>query len=1512
MDAPQQRNTSPQNQRIVKPARWPAAMLLIAAPAIQAQTAAIGCERSGNASTIDEARVACQQDLQEMFAGAQKDDPDGAYIYRPCTITGSAKQGYFAGNVFAHWFTTATTFRSFECKSLYDIILADGIQPTPEVPHPTGVVSPTKSLGQPACDACVGDPINTGTGNVYRREEDVQLGPWLNWVRYYNSAAPDDGNGPIGQHWSHSYQRAWRYQAAAGDKPPRVTWQREDGKVYAFEYRDGEWQSERDNADAVQWQTDADGQPVSWTLRRTDTNSIETYSAAGQLVRIVNVQGFSQQLDYENGQLTRISDAQGRPLVLARDAQGRIQDVALPDGRHYRYTYDAVGNLGSVSYPDNTQQSYLYDEAGHLNGAPAGHRLTGVIDPRGTRSDNYDYQSDGKAIATYTDGDINRHTVQYAADGSKATTTDPSGAVVTRNFSVLAGVPDITSLTGNRCQECGPYHGWDYDMSGHVHVATNHLGQKTTYTIDPATLLETVREEGARTTITRWDTALRLPVGRSHAYNDFYLAEQWQYNARGQVLAYCSATTPYNPAVYNCAAGNAVPEDGTVRRWSYAYCDSAGEGCPMPGLRLSATDPLGRITRYSYYPSTDLSGCNNGGTCHYTGDLYQITNPLGQVTTLLTYDISGRVTRWQDANGIISDLAYTPRGWLARQTVHAEHDATTELAYDAHGNLSQVTDPDGVVLHFAYDIAERLTDIADDSGNKIHYTLDNAGNRTAEQVGDANGLRERFTRSYSNLGRLSTLKDAQGQTLFTATSYDANGQLTASTDAYGVKRGLSYNLLGQLSELIEDQNGPDPGAANAKTSLSYNGYGQVTRATDPDNIATSYKIDGFGQATSIQSNDTGLTSHTYDAAGNLLTRTDARGIIATYNYDALNRITQIQYPDAAGNVTLAYDEPGSNTGCVSSYPVGRLTRRIESGVTTVYCYNAQGQVTQKQQITQGGTDTIAYSYSPAGRLESMRYPSGTEVTYVRDSEGRIAQVKLTPTNGAVQTLVSNVYYHPFGAIAAYTLGNGQTVTRSFDANDRITGISSPAFTVQYDRDAMGNIITTASNNTANGYLYDHLYRITQMQDGDGNPLEAYSYSKTGDRKSKAGNGFATGNYAYQNHWLTSTGNESRTYDAAGNTITHQSGGNQYSYIYDNANHLAQVQTNGVVTADYVYNLDNERIAKTINGLTERYTYNEASQLLSESGSSHRDYIWLDDMPVAVIDDGAALNYVITDALNTPRVITDPTGSVVWQWPVENNAFGEQQPTGNFAYNLRFPGQYYDEESGIFYNVHRYYDPATGRYVQSDPLGLLAGMNTYSYVGGNPLLYKDPTGQWAVVDDIVFIAGGAAVGALGQGVSDLLSGKLSGWEDYVGSAIGGAVGGETLLYTGPVLSGIASGATTSWAKQQLKKYSGKQCEFNWTSFAVDTSVGGFLGAIPGASYAGVTAGRGNWNAIFKQMTTKFRNGTISSVSWKTAFKMAGGRAVDTAVVPGAAAGALTGAYVAPYIPGYAEDCACSAN
>lgn len=572
--------------------------------------------------------------------------------------------------------------------------------------------------------------------------------------------------------------------------------------------------------------------------------------------------------------------------------------------------------------------------------------------------------------------------------------------------------------------------------------------------------------------------------------------------------------------------------------------------------------------------------------------------------------------------------------------------------------------------------------------------------------------------------------------------------------------------------------------ANTTTTYTYDTLDRLTQVTDPSGLHTTYQYDGLSDPTSLTSPDTGVTARTFDAAGNVLTATDAKGILATYTYDAQNRRLSASYPHSTQNIAYHYDEANSITGCGSSYPIGHLTRIVESAVTTAYCYDAQGRVIEKRQIVGTTTSTAGYAYTSAGRLSGVVYPSGTMVTYTRDSDGRIQSLSVSPPNGMASTVVSSVTYQPFGPVSGYTLGNGQHVTRSYDANYRLTDLTSPAFTLHVARDAMGDITAIGNAPGANPatetYRYDPLYRLTGITEAKGSTLESVTYNPTGDRLSKTGRGLATGVYRYQpdTHRLIATGSYARSVDADGNTTAITAASGNLGFGYNDRSRLVVVQLAGKTQASYTYNALGERIGKLKGKASERYGYDEASQLLSEQGTTNRDYVWMDGIPVANLDTkGAAstLAYVTADQLGTPRAIANSTGKTGWIWPYAGNAWGELAPTNTgYTYNLRFPGQYFDQETGLNYNVNRDYDTSIGRYIESDPLGLYAGQpSTYAYVDGMPLVIVDPSGYGA--------KGALIGGVIGGGIGSVF-----------GGVVGGAGGAVLCSPSGPGAIACAAG------------------------------------------------------------------------------------------------------------------------
>jgi RHS repeat-associated protein len=769
---------------------------------------------------------------------------------------------------------------------------------------------------------------------------------------------------------------------------------------------------------------------------------------------------------------------------------------------------------------------------------------------------------------------------------------------------------------------------------------------------------------------------------------------------------------------------SAFAHASTADRVSTVTYNAKGLVETADGPRTDVSD----ITRYAYDTQ---------------GRLATVTDALGHVTTYDSYDPYGNPGRAVDANGVVTSMTYTPEGWLSTTTRDAAGiPSTTTLTYDAVGNVIQSQDGDGVVLTYNFDDASRLTDITDGAGNRIHYTLDAAGNRTKEETFDAgNALKRSVSRTFNSLSQLLTVVDALNRTVLsfdTTDGYDAEGHPVHSADAKGVQRKQGYDALNRLVSTIDDYNGTNTATANTQTASAFDASDNLEAVSDPSSLHTVYDHNGLGDLTGIHSPDTGTTTFTVDAAGNRLTQTDARGVLTTYTYDALNRRLSASYSDASLNVAYYYDEANAATGCAASAPIGRLTRIVENAVTTTYCYDPRGNVVQKKQTQGTATDTLGYSYTLADRVATETRPSGAVVRYGHDALGQVNGVWVTPTGGSEQTVASTITWLPFGPVLAYTLGNGQTVTRTYDTNYAVTDIVSPALELHFSRDAMGNItgVSEAGGGSAS-YGYDPLYRLTSVNDATGTAIEAYTYNQTGDRTSKTGPGLATGAYGYQSatHWLTNIGTASRAYDANGNTTGSAFAGNAWGYGYDGHNRLTVIQQNGADVARYAYNAEGLRVTKTLSltgNAPLRFAYDEGNGLVGEYGTSSRDYLALGSLSLGVLDSGssgAALRYVHADGFGAPRAVSDQAGAVLWKWGFASNPFGETDPvsTSGFMLNLRFPGQYRDAESSLTYNGYRFYDATTGRFIQSDPIGLGGGPSTYGYVGGNPLVATDALG-----------------------------------------------------------------------------------------------------------------------------------------------------------------------------------------
>ena len=412
--------------------------------------------------------------------------------------------------------------------------------------------------------------------------------------------------------------------------------------------------------------------------------------------------------------------------------------------------------------------------------------------------------------------------------------------------------------------------------------------------------------------------------------------------------------------------------------------------------------------------------------------------------------------------------------------------------------------------------------------------------------------------------------------------------------------------------------------------------------------------------------------------------------------------------------------------------------------------------------TELGIDYVTeYEYDLEDRVTAIVYPSGRRVEYQRDILGRVTEVR-AEVAGQMQPILTNITYRADGQMLSAEYGNGLAELREYDGQGRLLGkelIDSAGFVVEertWTYDPAGNVIERTQSSATETFSYDPLDRLVGQDITSASDASwSYDYGPNHNRLSRQLEGEFGEDYAYQpqsNRLLRRT----RPTPAS----SPPEGIYQRKSSYNQAGRLSEYSENGDVKARYTYNTFGLRTRKATDAGTKVFHYDIGITLLGESdeaGNPGRDYIWLNGRPVATVDAAGIVAYIHTDHLFTPRLATDASAAIVWSW--EGEAFGDAGPVGSLTLNLRFPGQYFDAESGLHYNVMRDYDPALGRYMQSDPIGLQGSLNIYIYAAINPGRYLDPLG---LKEDSLFdveISLGLQLGATGRAGATSFSGGL---------------------------------------------------------------------------------------------------------------------------------------------------------
>ena len=781
----------------------------------------------------------------------------------------------------------------------------------------------------------------------------------------------------------------------------------------------------------------------------------------------------------------------------------------------------------------------------------------------------------------------------------------------------------------------------------------------------------------------------------------------------------------------------------------------------MPAHPVCSSQAHLRHLPVTYHPNTtdsqgntvlgriaSIDGAQTGGqdtqTFEYNGQglLSTINLPLNQAIQL-TYNTIGQLATLTDSNNVVTSFQYnsdnqtisrTQDGRTQQFTYNAQGRITsatdelgrlTQLGYNEYNQVQKVTYPSGDYLLLSYVYASRYTEItqtyyqANDSLISTRVVRLNPESQLPEQSYLASTAQQIDDKQYNGLNELTQ-----------TTRYGQYGSQTSASTQYG------YNSEGKLISIID--------ALNGETTFEYDVFNRVEKVIDANNAATDYLYTAWNEISQQTSPDTGLSDYVYDPAGNRIQQINANNQQTNYSYDALNRLSVMDYAGSDLDSTLSYDQGDNGKG--------HLTAVTDGSGSSDYQYNDQGLMSYVETNIAGTVQTTAYTYNDANELTRITYPSGLQINTAYDLSGRFSGIQMNDNNTNTELLSNITWYGP--EINSYQQGNGLSTTMSYDTAGRLIEKhydDNNSLQNQLDNQSQitQQILTRNGIADTNNYQYDRLGRMSQ----DGSPVDnedwQFSYDSVGNRltKNKADNSDNT-SYSYETNSNRQTQINTTTIlrDAAGNTFDD----GRRVYQYNAMNRMAQVtdsQTN--TTARYTYNFQGQRVRKQLYGgisVDIRYVYGQQGELLGEydaSGKRLKEYVYhyqnnLAELIAQIEADGSVL-YIHTDHLATPRLATDQNKSIVWRWV--SDGFGEgmanEDADGNgdlTIVNHRFPGQYYDQESGLSYNYFRDYDPATGRYVQSDPIGLAGGLNTYAYVRNNPLKYIDPFGLDSLVAD----------------------------------------------------------------------------------------------------------------------------------------------------------------------------------
>jgi len=709
------------------------------------------------------------------------------------------------------------------------------------------------------------------------------------------------------------------------------------------------------------------------------------------------------------------------------------------------------------------------------------------------------------------------------------------------------------------------------------------------------------------------------------------------------------------------------------------------------GFIVAEVDPEGGRTEYRYDKA---------------GRTIARIDPAGNVTTW-EYDDDGNVLREITADGAVHRYAYAGAGRLGEYTDPAGR--TWRQEWDLDGCLARRIAPDGSAWTLAYDTRGNLKRVSNPLGHAQTFEYDERGRLIARRLAGGGT----WTYRYDLAGNPIEVCDPLGAR--TKLDYDLLDRLCARVDATGAREELRYDGAGNLS-LHRNAEGHE-------TRFEYSTLDELSRKILPDGTRVEYAYDTEGRLSGVQDRKGRSYRLIRDALGRVIEEIDYWGARRQYGFDA------------AGFLVSKRDELDRESQFTCD-PLGRLLERVTQDGTESFVYDATGNLVQAENAT----GSVTRHYDALDRLTLEEQPNG-HVRYAYDEAGHLIERS--------SSLGHRIRYawDPDDALAEVRIDDRSPIRIERDSAGRATrewlasGLSR-----SFRHDPVGRLLfqELRAHGTPLGsrsYRYGATGELAEWSDGSGRTVQL-RYDPLGELASfrLPGTPFDDALPGLDEH--PGEGDVARVwsrrgvdfaFDQAGQLRSRSSRGRHLELDWDASGHLHAAHPTHAESVTYAYDAFARRAQKCVGTAETRFLW-DGPRLLGERrpDGSHREYVFYPGtfIPLAAVEDASETLFYTTDPVGLPHEVFNSRGHTLWRGEYDGAGRLRTEPVQRIDQPLRFQGQYHDAETGLRYNLHRYYDPDLGHFISKDPLGLAASEDLYAYAP-NPWTWIDP---WGLVKD----------------------------------------------------------------------------------------------------------------------------------------------------------------------------------